>query len=96
MTLRQYERYMRITAETKIQAQEEAWWRTAAMTAEFVNIIGAAHSTKKKPWKTVNAKKFFDNWLGKTSNKEDFRERWNKAMKLQEARKQREAAKKVL
>ena len=93
MTLRQYARVTRVRSQMKEEAEKAEWTRTAVSVAYMMNMIGSAHSSKKNPWKTVQPKTLLDSWLGGKTRKEDFKARWDKAMKLHHERLKREKKK---
>ena len=95
MTLRQYERRVRVSLELLKESEKREWTRTAVSVAYMMNMVGGAAGGKK--WKQVKPNSLLKQWLGsKKEGKADKMARIKRAMKLHEERLKREKSKKVL
>ena len=89
MTLRQYERRVRVSLELLKESERREWTRTAVSVAYMMNMVGGAAAGKK--WKQVKPNTLLKQWLGSDKGKkEDRMERIKRAMKLHEERLKRE------
>ena len=91
MSLRQFERLVRVKSEMLKEHEEAEWMRTAVSVAYMMNMVGGAAGGKK--WKQVQPQKLFNQWLGKNKPKGSFKERWARAMNRHHARLEREKKK---
>ncbi len=89
MTLRQYERCTRVKLELLKEEEKREWTRTAVQVAYMMNMVGGAAAGKK--WKQVKPNQLIEDWLGDGRSKESRMDRIQRAMKLHEARLEREA-----
>ena len=91
MSLREFVLVIEGRQERAKHESEAAWWRTAAMTADVVNMLGAINSTAKHPYKPRPPADYFNHWLGKiAAPPADLQERMERASEAAAARQRRD------
>jgi hypothetical protein len=84
MSLREFERVVRIRNKQKQDDYELAWWRTAAQTSVLMNMIGGAAAGSK--WVPVEAKSLYSQWTGGDHDAESAKERLERASEMHSAK----------
>ena len=77
MSLREFEREVRVRSERMKQEEEAAWMRSATETAYMMNMVGGA--VAGKTWKSVQPNQLFDIWTGKSEPADAIEERIKEA-----------------